>query len=214
MLISHSKKFIFIHNYKVAGTSIHRTLLDYTNITLRRTNKLDQLLIRIGYYPKIFSSAFDGHIIARDLKKQIPEKIFDTYFKFGFVRNPWDWQTSLYSFMLKEGTKHHQYHIIKKFKSFDDYIDWRVHEDLHFQHSFFYDENDRCLMDFIGKLETLKSDFDFVCNKVGIQKEILHENKSRNDNDFLKYYTPKSIKMVEQAFQKDIQLFKYEVPVL
>jgi Sulfotransferase family len=215
MLISHAKKFIFIHNYKVAGTSVHKTLLDYTNITLRRTNKWDQFLIRIGYYPKLFSSQFDGHIYAKDLKKQLPAEIFNNYFKFGFVRNPWDWQVSLYSFMLKEGPSHPQYNIISKFKSFDEYIDWRVNNDINFQYEFFYDDDDNLLMDFIGKFEHINEDFSQVLKKTGISDmPLLHVNKSRDNSEFLHYYTPNSIKIVEQAFEKDIRLFNYKTPVL
>lgn len=214
MLISHSRKFIFIHNFKVAGTSVYKTLEEFTNITFRRSPRRDQLKILTGIYPWIFSSQFDGHILAKDLRKQLPGKIFQEYYKFGFVRNPWDWQVSQYCFMLKEGPKHHQYDIVSKLKSFDEYIDWRVHHDIHFQYEFFYDEDENNLMDFIGRFENLKTDFNHICNIIGVQKELLHENRSRDDNNYLKYYSPNSIKMVEEAFQKDIRIFGYETPAL
>ena len=48
------------------------------------------------------------------------KKVFEEYFKFGFVENPWDWQVSLYTFMLKDA-KHHQHEFVKSLKDFDEY---------------------------------------------------------------------------------------------
>jgi hypothetical protein len=32
-----------------------------------------------------------GHIKARELREALPPEAFDGFFKFAFVRNPWDW---------------------------------------------------------------------------------------------------------------------------
>jgi hypothetical protein len=117
--------------------------------------------------------------------------------------------------MLKEGPSHPQYSIISKFGSFDEYIDWRVNNDINFQYEFFYDDDDNLLMDFIGKFEHINEDFKQVLKQVGIKdRPLLHENKSRENSEYLHYYTPNSIKVVEQAFEKDIRLFNYQTPVL
>lgn len=210
MLLSHRKKFIFIHNYKVAGTSIRAGLNSYNNHTFRSSSHLDKLKLLAGIYPRVFSSQFVSHISAAQLKKEIPSSIFDSYFKFGFVRNPWDWQVSLYTFMLKT-LDHHQHELIKGMKSFDEYIDWRVHNDLHLQKSFFY-ENDVSLMDYIGRMENLQTDFEKICGIIGAEVKLPHLNPSRNDNDYLKYYSKHSIEMVSQAFREDIELFNYAIP--
>lgn len=209
MIISHQKKFIFIHNYKVAGTSIKNSLKRYNNKSFLRSTNSDKVRFIFGLYPRIYSSSFPGHMKAIELKKELPPKIFDDYFKFGFVRNPWDWQVSLYTYMLKLES-HHQHELIKSMKSFDEYIDWRVHNDLHLQKEFFY-ADDECLMDYVGKMENLESDFTAVCEKVNIVAELPHLNASRKD-DYLKYYSKESFTMVSQAFEDDIKLFEYATP--
>jgi len=108
---------------------------------------------------------------------------------------------------------HHQHNLIKSMKSFDEYIDWRVHNDLDLQKTFFY-ENDICLVDEIGKMENLKEDFEKICTKIGIDVKLPHLNSSRNDKNYMKYYTKNSIEMVNQAFREDIELFNYSVPKL
>src|SRR6478609_5034924 len=164
MLISHSKKFIFIHNYKVAGTSIETALNHYGTASSRPSGFKAKALGILKNHTRLFSEDFPAHIHACDLKEQIPGKIFDNYFRFGFVRNPWDWQVSLYTFMLKD-MNHHQHKLIKSFKNFDEYIDWRINKDLHLQKDFFYDKEGNCLMSFIGKFETIEHDMNYIFNR-------------------------------------------------
>ncbi len=85
------------------------------------------------------------------LKRVYPRKYLTTTLSLGFVRNPWDWQVSLYKYMLL--TKDHfQHQLIADMSGFDEYIDWRINKDFHLQKEFFYDKDDNLLMDFIGKV--------------------------------------------------------------
>jgi hypothetical protein len=95
-------------------------------------------------------------------------------------------------------------------KNFDEYIRWRINKDLHLQKEFFYDGNGNCIVDFIGKLENLDQDFKKICNKIGIEAELPHKNKSKRKRDYRKYYTEETKKLVEKAFREDIELFYYE----
>ena len=88
MIISHSKKFIFIHIYKVAGSSIRSSLNRYAHLYTKKNRLLSGLKI----YPKIFTSDFSQHSSALQVQQYIPSSIYRQYYKFAFVRNPWDWQ--------------------------------------------------------------------------------------------------------------------------
>lgn len=203
MLISHSHKFIFIHIYKVAGTSV-RTALQRFSYPPSKKNKLKSF---IQINPPIFSTDFEGHINARSLKAQLPCKIFNSYYKFAFVRNPWDWQVSLYHFALQT-PEHHQHQLIKKMKSFDEYIDWRINEDLRLQKDFIY-ENDTLLVDFAGKMEQINTDIEYIRQKLRIHKLSLpHKNQSRHRN-YREYYDNTTKRYIEEAFAEDISAFKY-----
>lgn len=196
MLISHKNRFIFIHNYKVAGVSIKNTLKG-------RCRKPGLFRLPDPYMN------FEAHITADKLKKVLPEVIFNRYFKFGFVRDPWDWQVSLYSFML-DRPRHHQHKLIKSM-SFDQYIDWRVHQELRLQKDFFCDQQGECLVDFVGKFENLNKDFNKICTRVGIKADLPHKNRSGHGR-YLEYYNQKTIDMVAQAFKEDLQTFDYTKP--
>ena len=213
MIISHRHKFIFVHNYKVAGTSVRKALKPFGNKSFFSSSNSDKLKFLKGDYPKIYAKQFEHHVKATELKRRIPADIFDSYFKFGFVRNPWDQQVSLYKFMLKRKT-HHQHKLISSMRDFDEYIEWRVNNDVHLQKEFFYD-GDNCLMDFIGKMENLGEDFSYICDKVGIESKLTHLNASRSVSDkFISYYSQKTLDMVYEAYKEDIELFGYSKPEL
>lgn len=214
MLISHSKEFIFIHNYKVAGSSVTEALGKYGAKHPQYSSVKDKLYYKFGIYPKVWSGGkLKFHSKAKEIKGLIPDKIFDSYFKFGFVRNPWDWQVSLYNYG-RTWKDHHQRELMLSFKTFDEYIEWRVNNEIRLQKEFFYDDKGNCLVDFVGKFEQLEKDFDEICQKLKIKAVLPHTNKTNMGKPFLSYYSPKSVDLIYEAFIDDVKTFGYEKPVL
>lgn len=207
MIISHSKKFIFIHIYKVAGTSISDALKKYEALSLNYF-RIYRFLSR--NYPILFPNKFHRHITAGELKEKLQPEIFDSYFKFAFVRNPWDWQVSLYYYMLKR-KDHHQYNIISQM-NFEEYIQWVVSTDVNLQKDMLFSKKNEQLVDFIGKFENLEDDFMKVCQILGLKDTHLpHVNKSpRHKTSYREYYNEKTKDLVYQAYRNDIELFDYE----
>ena len=150
---------------------------------------------------------FPDHITAQDLRKELPKKVYDTFYKFAFVRNPWDWQVSLYHYMLQEPS-HFHHELIKQMQNFDDYIEWRVTEDKRLQKDFVVDDKEHFIVDFVGKYEHLSRDFSHVCKTLDLKACLPHINKSLH-RDYRSYYSKRTIKIVEEHFKEDIALFKY-----
>jgi hypothetical protein len=204
MIISHSKKFIFIHIYKVAGTSISSALRKYNYLP----SKKNKLKSTFGVNPSIYSRDFDGHITARELSSKIPASIFGSYFKFAFVRNPWDWQVSLYHFG-KQLRSHHQHHLFNNM-TFREYLDWRVNEDLKLQSDFILSDDGKMLVDYVGRLESINQDFSEICESIGLDKDYVIPRLNRsNHSEYRKYYDSESKQIIQQAFRKDIEIFGY-----
>ena len=209
MIISHSHKFIFIHNYKAAGASIRNVLNIYNFYSYSSLGRFPKLLTKIGVYPRIYCEQFNQHSKAIDLKEKLPTNIFNNYFKFGFVRNPYDWQVSLYHWMLKDET-HCQHQLIKSLGSFDKYIEWRVNEDLHLQKDFFYDADNNLLVDYIGKFETLSCDILHIQKKLKLKETKLpHKNHSKHKH-FSDYITASAELQIYNAFKDDFITFNYK----
>mgnify|MGYP001073672496 CR=1 FL=1 len=208
MLISYSHRFIFVHIYKVAGSSVRRALGEYAH----DPNRLlaNRLLRRLGMritLPFHRCKEFPVHMQARDIREELPPKVYDRFYKFAFVRNPWDWQVSLYYFML-QNTWHFQHKLVGSVSGFDEYMEWRVTEDKHLQKDFVTDENGIQIVDFVGRYERLSKDFLHVCRALNIRASLPHVNKSSH-GDYRSYYNDRTKRMVEEHFGEDIEFFGY-----
>lgn len=195
MLVSHSKKFVFVHNPRTGGTSIHGALRPWNS------------------YPKKKKQPFENHSTLNDVVKR-----YKSYYKFGFVRNPWDRYVSMYQIVLQKRYP-------KKFRlrglSFsqfimDEYRIWQyklmTSRNKWFslpQYKYFVDHKDSFLTDFIGKFENLEADFQYVCSRLEISVKLEHKNASQRKH-YKKYYNEKTKAAVAEMCQKDIQLFGYQ----
>lgn len=188
MLGSHSKKFIYFHLYKTGGTSMRTIIEKYSEF---RGGKHDR--------PAKFISQFG-------------KQVYDDYYTMSFVRNPFDWQVSLYFYMLKD-VSHPQHQLMKKFKTFDEYIDWRASgKDLITQYEFLSEgsSNDSPLtIDYIGKFENMNENIEFIKNKFGMAGNLPHLNKT-NHKPFMDYYNERTIPIMKEAFKIDFETFGYE----
>jgi hypothetical protein len=207
-MISYRHKFIFIHIYKVAGTSIAQALFPYAfhnpfePLINGLKNRLNLEIIVPFYKYRVLPL----HIKARELKDQLPPEIFDKFFKFAFVRNTWDWQVSLYFFMRQ--TPFHKQHDLIAPMTFDEYIEWRVIEDRKLQKEFVVDEDGQQIVNFIGRYERLSEDFQHVCDVLGLHAALPHMNKSSR-RDYRTYYNERTRRLVEEHFKEDIDFFGF-----
>ena len=215
MLISHSHRFIFVHVAKSAGLSLRDALCDYVeepeHFRIQRQAKL------VNGKPNTLYAMWKEALIhptAVQIRKELGESPFDSYFKFAFVRNPWDLQVSMYHFILKEtGHRHHQ--TVKAMANFADYLEWVVATPkpfakgaTKFQKDMLCDHQGRVLVDFVGRYETLGTDFEYLCQRLGIRASMLHLNQSYH-RDYRCYYDKKTQDLVADFFKEDIALFGY-----
>ena len=202
-ILSYSKKFIFIHNYKVAGKSISKALSRYephcwihTALRMSGVKK---------YYPALAN--FPAHATALQVRERIDEDVFNSCYKFAFVRNPWDWQVSLY-FYMRESKRHFQHDLIRNM-SFEEYIYWRVNHDIESQCEQIADERGNLLVDFVGRFENVEADFERICSTLSIPAHLSHRNRSKHAL-YREYYSDRTNKLVEEAFAEDIACFNYQ----
>lgn len=207
MLISKQREFIFIHIYKNAGTSILNALMPFA------ANKWQRMAHRISrrlHLPTRFDpNPFPDHIKASEIINAIGKETFDSYFSFAIIRNPWDWQVSLYNYILKT-PPHHQHQVVKALGSFDEYIRWRCkEEEVRFQKDFIYSKNDELLVDFVGRFEKLDTDFKAICSRIGISASLPKLNVS-NTKPYRQFYSNETKELVRRAFDADIKLLGYD----
>ncbi|MBF0119799.1 MAG: sulfotransferase family 2 domain-containing protein [Desulfobacterales bacterium] len=212
MLISHSLRFIFFHVPKTAGISIREALKEYSQ---------EPEKFKINRPPKIKNNkpnpmyeiwqAYLLHAKAKDAKKELSQDIYNSYYKFAFVRNPWDFQVSMYIFL-----KNMKYKPICEISTFEEYLDWVVKTKNPYpkgatklQKEILTDDDGNIIVDFIGRYENLQKDFDHVCNVLNISATLPLLNNTVH-KEYQSYYNDKTRKIVDDHFKADIQLFDYK----
>ncbi len=114
MLISHRKHFIFTKTAKTAGTSIESYFEQYCmpDGEWQGSHACDECVSQagiIGYRgPNRRNSTWYNHMPAKRIRDLIGQSVWDNYFKFTIVRNPFDKMISGF-FMLEKGKQNYNY---------------------------------------------------------------------------------------------------------
>ena len=155
---------------------------------------------------------------------------YENYFKFCFVRNPWDRLISCYLNKIQKNSNINppefengiqrsflRYGTFSAGMSFEEFVkavceipDIDADRHIKSQYTFITDRSDNKLVDFIGKLENANDNFSYVLKKLGGDEvHIPHSKKSQNRKSYEQYYTSKLITIVEKRYAKDIEMFDY-----
>jgi hypothetical protein len=205
MQISHSRRFIFIHIFKTAGTSIAAVLEPYTEWSGYRLWR--KFCAKLGSPLQPEYPGLTSHARAVEIQGALPKEMYDSYFKFAFVRSPWDWQVSWYHYILQD-REHHEHETVAALDNFEDFLRWRTDNPVRHQYEFVKDANGNAIVDFIGRFENLQTDFDHVCATAGIKATLPHLNRSRHD-DYRRYYSDRACALLENYSKCDIECFGY-----
>ena len=209
MLLSHNKKFYFIHVPKSAGMSVRQALLPFCIQSKRFWKAYDPIAHRVlGTLlgKKRDHIPYTKHVTADAKLRACP--YLRGYFGFSFVRNPWDREVSLYHYILKS-KGHHKKRIVQNFSGFDEYIRWRYGKgNERTQTRWTHDAQGKQLVNFIGRYENLTEDFKYICDKTGIIATLGRENVSQHE-DYRSYYSDETAAMVAILYKKDCEMFGY-----
>jgi hypothetical protein len=148
------------------------------------------------------------------------KKKFNEYFKFAFVRNPYERIFSAFLFLKQSGRnqidKQWSEKFISRYSTFSEFIlslkndKGQISNILQWQHftpQIYYvcDWRNRILVDYLGHFDTIENDFKYIKKRLGIDCELGYENKSDREN-FQAYYTKESKRIVKQIYKKDFEL--------
>lgn len=206
------KKFVFIHIPKVAGTSIEKHLGIY--------GKNNESTIELGFGK--YKTNNEVYSLQHLSLKQLSELNLLThgevndFFKFSFVRNPWDRAVSGYKWqkrVLKKKISFREYLLLceKHTKTNKDNILINL-ENCHFvpQSWYIFDKNNSLLVDFVGKYEQLQGDMNFVLEKLNFERKGLRNDNKGNSLPYFFYYIDlRNIFLVKRIYAEDIVNFNY-----
>jgi hypothetical protein len=198
MIISNGKRFIFVHIPKTGGTSITQAIAP----SLRWN---DVICGGTAYGEKIgppYEAQFGlwKHSLAGQIKAVVGDEVWADYFTFGFVREPYGRMRSLYTYteglVRSYGLQRHLWRLrsdkapwnwafIRAYlgsNGFSEFIRHPLLESTSVARpmSDYLTEDGRIIVDFVGKMENMTSDFGQVAARIGAHDlELGQANRSR-----------------------------------
>lgn len=227
MIISHKHKFIFVRTRKTAGTSTELALsqlLDDEDIITPFCPRDEKLRIELkakgpqNYLEKwsryrlkdIYllvargerKMRFYNHIPAEAIRRLVGSKLWQSYYKFCFERNPWDKVISLYYHRFKSEPRPPLYEFIRSRQCAAAF------------NFGLYTSNEEIILDHIGRYENLEYEFNFICRKLGLPTvPSLPRAKSQFRKDHRHYrevLSQEEKEIISRIFSKEIEQFNYE----
>ena len=209
MLVSYDKQFLFIHIPKTAGTSIRTSLSRYAcrPESFWENRLLSSVGINVNVIGPWKRKRFRGHCCAADVRRHLPATVFNSLFKFAFVRNPWDLLVSLYNFIPARPKHRYQKRVASM--SFADFVnEWTLRPEI-FQARRIRDDHGALLVDFVGFFEDVTRDFEAVCSHIGVNALLPRDNRSVHA-DYRDVYTDQLKHLVATRLAEDIEFLGYD----
>ncbi len=230
VIISNSRRFIFVHLHKTAGTAITRELetsLDWNDISIAGSARGN---VEEGWFRNKFE--LEMHSSASSIRSVVGDEIWYDYFTFSFVRDPYRRILSLYTWLeglvKAEGIKRIARHMqpesgIWAWPGTKAYLETNSFSEF-IRHPIILSEapaarpmveslydGDKMLVNFIGKVETLDCDIEYILRRVGLGfSRIPSNNTSMVKSNPNEYYKKQSdLDMIYERYQEDFQKFSY-----
>jgi sulfotransferase famil protein len=217
--VNFEQQCIFIAIPKTGTTSV-RTQLRQQGIPLIEDPHLNIMQVRDSLYVYFLMSALGRNKIFptesiledADIRAQTTT-VFNNFFKFSSVRNPWARAVSLYS--RREGIQSRDKLTFEEFCDKHHYAsDTCGHPTLHKnQIDWLCDENGQCIMDYVYKLESFSEAIKEIEDRTDGRVKLENINANKNPNSpshkYRDFHTDKTRRIIAERFQKDIDYFKY-----
>lgn len=232
MLISHRKKFIYTSTGRSASTSVEAYFQPYCypdGQCPKITNGFAQYVGEVGIV------GFRGtihpgdnvkwgfHMQAKKVYSYIGPEIWNSYFKFCTIRNPFDKMISHFYHQLLNKTielSPEKFIIYCAARGKDDieiFRNWLLENPATNRET--YVIQGQICMDFFVRYENLLEDINFVCEKIGIKYEPqnlpifnMHGTARKEEYDIADYYDRRSVEVIEQRYAWELEQFGYTLP--
>lgn len=190
-MILHSRRCIFIEIQKTASSSIRSEL---------------------------GAQAGADHRTASEIQQRIGAALWNSYFSFAFVRNPWDRLVSAYFYRRSGGNQSptdrqwaQRYparfqdfcHALEEFTSLPGEHMFRS------QTSWLTSLPEISPVRYVGRYETLQQDWHHVCMLTGIPFRPLPHLKKSTHDDYRLCYNETTRELIAARYQDDIRQFGY-----
>jgi hypothetical protein len=205
MILSHRHRFIFFAVPKTGTHAVRFALREHLGETDEEQVQL--FVQRTLPYPEI-ARIQHGHIRWDEIRRVLPDEVWDGYFKFAFVRNPWARFVSYCAFMYRHidafgrdprGLMH-------------QVLDDPAHRQrivFQPQHQFICDAGGTIMVDHVGRQETMQASYDAIADRIGLPRQTLEVKNPSTHGPWRDYYDDALKRRVADLYARDIDVFGY-----
>jgi hypothetical protein len=205
VIISPNHKYVFVAVPKTGTHAVRQALRPHMG-----AGDMEQvgLFVKRQFPIADLAKVGHGHISLEQLRKFMDPAKFAEYFKFAYVRNPFDRFISYCSFITREGGA---------FKTDPQKVMRRVLANPPSEHVLFWPQNTflvdgegKLLTDYVGRVETMQQSFEFIASKIGVPAVQLDKVNATERSAYRDYYDQELIDGVAKLYADDLRLFEYD----
>lgn len=223
MLVSHRHRFIYTKTVKTAGTSVEIYFEDaclppasdaIRGHAIAETVTDAGIIGYRGVDPG--GSRYYNHMPASDIRALVGAEVWDSYFKFCVIRNPFDKLVSLWWAIVSGDPRHPD--IVRDFSSIrTEFSNWCAESAARAVDRDKYLIDGKVSMDGFIRYESLPDDLRQVCDRVGLpfRPDKLGQYKSglrASPRPSIEYYEPAAVRAVRDVFGWELDYFGYTGP--
>jgi hypothetical protein len=220
MLVSHRKKFIFVKTSKTAGTSVEVFFEKYCFpeeawiFSHAREEYINPDTGIVGYRGlNRGNQRFFNHMPAITLRKELGSDIWNQYFKFTVIRNPFDKMVSAY-FHFEKYRKAEKYSL-DNLSDVERFRNWVKSGGKVIDKPIYLIEG-KVAVDYFIRFENLKNDIKIVCQTLNLDCDLNElpnlKTEFRGKSLPVKaFYDLETEQYVRQLYDFEIQYFGYQL---
>lgn len=207
MIISHAQKFLFVAIPKTATHTIRRALRPQ----LHQYDWEQCRLFEHKAFPlEPIAQLRHGHISCVQIKPFLPAGIWEQYWKFCFVRNPYDRFVSSCYFFYRDTPQMRDDPLGSMKRSLSDRAT-QQHFLFRPQYEFICNQDGQLMVDYVGTFEALQAHFDTICQRLQLPIFPLSVTNDSVRRPAPACYDQELQDMVTDFYAKDFTLFGYGI---
>jgi len=191
---------------KVASTSMQAILLPLS--LPPPAGRLAHFKSRARFQWDYRKHLFRTHDDILAARSRMPKETFRRYFKFAFVRNPWERLVSEYQYILNQ-PGHGRHARVSRLAGFPEFVRMQIPRHDAYQLNMLSDRKGLLLVDFVGQLENLQTDWETVCHEIGIPCQPLPHRNVTGHSEYQDFYDHTTINLVAKHWAAEIEMFGY-----
>ena len=195
MTIYHKYKLIHVHIPKCGGQGVEPSLGVFF--------ELDKIYFEYSW--GLYKHYELQHLTCQQMLNLniISKKLFDRYYKFAVIRNPYERLISAITWLYKVSD-------IDKVREYAKKINYESVLHVKPQHLFLYDKDGNIMVNEVFKMEKYQKMIDMLKEKTGKSIDNVKHNASNRKKDYMVYFDQELLDFTNNFYAKDFELLGYE----